>query len=180
MTLVVQDATILIDLALCDCAEAWFSTGIETWTTGWIFPLEISDPIQRRIYADYVASGALKVFHPKEAALGEIEMLKGRLSQGLSRADVSALHLAQTFGARATLATGDRALRKAAERERVPVCGVLRLFDLMVAGGKDKGRGLPARVAARKLHYLLSHPQCHLPKAPCEERIKKWTSGRAI
>jgi len=170
MKVVVHDASILIDLAHSETVDAWFASGIETWTTNLIYPWEIDRPEQRSILAGYVSAGKLRIY---EVAASEIETLRVARS-GLSLPDRSALLLVKQLGASATLATGDRALRKAAERDRVSACGLLGLFDLMIESRNGLPASLPVSVAIAKLERLLQMPGCWLPQERCRERIALW------
>lgn len=170
MKLVVHDASILIDLAHSETVDAWFASGIETWTTNLIFPREIDRPEQRALLAGYVAAGKL---HIHEVSAEEVVQLQA-VRSGLSLPDRSALLLVKQLGDGATLATGDRALRKAAERERIAACGLLGLFDLMIQPRNGLPAALPVSVAIAKLERLLQMPGCWLPADKCRERIAQW------
>lgn len=174
MKVVVHDASILIDLTLCEAVDAWFATGIETWTSDLIYPHEIVRPEQRRQLESYVVAKKLlvrKSTEPVEHLFAQRE----RLGRGLSFADVSALLLTQELGADSVLATGDQLLRSTATREKVKVCGILGLFDQMVEPTAPGLRPtLPRAVAAAKLKLLMEHPECRLPQERCAEKIKQW------
>lgn len=66
------------------------------------------------------------------------------------------------------LITGDRALRKAAEQERVVAHGLLWLIDAMV-----NSKILPGTKAADALKNIIAAGSW-LPKKECEERLKRW------
>ena len=122
MKFVVHDASILIDLALSKTVEAWFATGVETWTTNLIYPYEIGKPEQRALFEAYVAAKKLRIKNLTPSELEEVVRERERLSRGLSLADVSALNLTKSLGADAVLATGDRLLRTTAEKAKVTAC----------------------------------------------------------
>ncbi len=178
MKFVVHDASILIDLALSKTVEAWFATGVETWTTNLIYPAEIAKPEQRALFDAYASAKKLRIgdFTPHE--LENLVRTRARLSMGLSLADVSALSLTKTLGTDAILATGDRLLRKTADREKVKACGILKLFDVMVDGTNEYPAVLPPTVAITKLRGLMLLPECRLPTDRCDERIKAWGKKR--
>jgi len=177
MKIVVHDASILIDLAICDAVEAWFATEVETWTSELIFPREIEDPAQRRRLEAYAGSGKLRVHQATEPAESLVEE-RDRLHRGLSLADTSVLLLTRKLGHDAVLATGDALLRRMAEAEKIKACGILGLFDVMVKPPTGQAAVLPAAVAAAKLQSLLLHPECRLPREICQAKIKGWL-GRA-
>lgn len=111
MKIVVHDASILIDLAICDAVEAWFPTEVETWTSELIFPREIEDPAQRRRLEAYAGSGKLRVHQTTEPAESLVEE-RDRLHRGLSLADPSVLLRTRKLGHDAVLATGNALLRR--------------------------------------------------------------------
>jgi predicted nucleic acid-binding protein len=88
------------------------------------------------------------------------------LYQGPSVNDLFALALAKTLGA--SLLTGDRHLRAAAEQEGVPVHGTLCLLDEMV-----RLAVVPPRLAAQALERMLEHGS-RLPLNECQERLERW------
>lgn len=170
MKVVVHDASILIDLALSETVDAWFASGIETWTTNLIYPHEIDRPDQRVVLDGYVRAGKLliRVVTPEE-----IERLGG-LRSGLTIPDRSAIMLVKELGASAKLATGDKAMRTAAQRENIAACGLLGLFDVMIVPQQGRAAALPIEVAIAKLERLLSLPGCWLPPEKCREKINAW------
>lgn len=83
-----------------------------------------------------------------------------------SRADLFSLALAKAR--EKVLLTGDKRLRKAAVREKVPVHGTLWILDEIV------GRGIITPLeGARALEKMLKKGS-RLPSDECERRIKKW------
>lgn len=179
MKLVVQDASILIDLALSETVEAWFATGIETWTTELIYPREIDRPDQRSLLSAYVSAEQLKVKSFGETELEELHLLKSKIGRGLSLADVSVFALAKQFGSTTVLATGDQTLRKAAERERVSACGILGLMDYMVGSVNGRPPVLPVPVAIEKLRKLQGLPECRIPQNKCKRPAGDLLGGRS-
>ena len=170
MKLVVHDASILIDLALSETVDAWFASGIETWTTNLIFPHEIDRSDQRAVLEGYVQAGKLLI---RAFTAEEVEKL-GKVRSGLTIPDRSAIMLAKELGDGARLATGDKAMRAAALLEKVAACGLLGLFDLMITSQDGRPAALPVEVAIAKLERLLSLPGCWLPPAKCREKIQAW------
>jgi len=170
MKLVVHDASILIDLALSETVDAWFASGIETWTTNLIYPHEIDQPDQRAVLDGYVKAGKLRI---RTVTPEEVERL-GEVRSGLTIPDRSAIMLVKELGDGARLATGDKAMRTAAHREKVAACGLIGLFELMIAPQGGRPAALPAEVAIAKLERLLSLPGCWLPIEKCREKITTW------
>jgi len=99
MKLVVHDASILIDLALSETVDAWFASGIETWTTDLIFPNEIDRLDQRAVLDGYVQAGKLLI---RVVTPDEIVQL-GQVRSGLTIPDRSAIMLVKELGAGASL-----------------------------------------------------------------------------
>ena len=177
MKLVVHDASILIDLALSETVDAWFTGGIETWTTDLIYPREIDRPVQRAELAAYVRAGKLQVRPLTEADIESLRVLQASHQRGLSLGDLSVIMLVKELGPEAVLATGDRALRSVATRDSLKACGLLGLFDLMVKPPHGRAPALPAVVAVAKLRRLMAMPECRLPADKCEARIQQWLKG---
>lgn len=180
MKFVVHDASILIDLALSKTVEAWFASGIETWTTNLIYPAEIVRPDQRQLYDGYASAKKLQIKALTSPEIEELIRFRARLSLGLSLADVSALSLAKSLADGTVLATGDRLLRTMAEREKVKACGILHLFDVMVRGVSNHRAVLPKAVAIEKLRTLMQLPECRLPAEKCEGKIKLWSEDVSL
>ena len=170
MKLVVHDASILIDLALSETVDAWFASGIETWTTNLIYPHEIDRVEQRAELEGYVQAGKLLV---RTVTTEEIALL-GQVRSGLTIPDRSAIMLVKELGNGASLATGDKAMRTAAAREKISACGILGLFDLMITSQDGRLPALPVEVAIAKLERLLALPGCWLPPEKCKEKIQTW------
>jgi len=170
MKLVVHDASILIDLALSETVDAWFASGIETWTTNLIYPPEIDRQDQRAVLDGYVHAGKLLI---RAVTPEEIEQL-GRVRSGLTIPDRSAIMLVKELGDNARLATGDKAMRTVAAREKVGACGLLGLFDMMIVPNEGRPASLPVEVAIAKLERLLALPGCWLPPEKCREKIQTW------
>ena len=83
-----------------------------------------------------------------------------------SRVDLFALVLAKARGG--VLLTGDGHLRKAAEKEKVPVHGTLWILDELV-----QRLIVSPRNAAQALEKMRARGS-RLPRAECELRLKKW------
>ena len=94
-----------------------------------------------------------------------IDTLAGRYPRASLR-DLSSLILARDEGS--VLVTGDKALRKAAEKEGVEVHGVLWVLDRLVSEA-----GLLPVEAARSLRLML-RGGARLPKVEVEKRLREW------
>ena len=118
----------------------------------------------------YVQAGKLLI---RAVTPDEIVQL-GQVRSGLTIPDRSAIMLVKELGAGASLATGDKAMRTAAAREKIVACGLLGLFDLMIASQEGRPAALPVEVAIVKLERLLALPGCWLPPEKCQEKIQAW------
>ncbi len=165
MRLVVQDASVLIDLGTAEMLDAWFDLEIETLTTSLVWR-EVNRRSQKARLKHYAKDERIKIVPVGTEALSEVVKLKLDLPPSLTLNDASVLHLAMTNNA--TLLTGDQNLRKCAESRNIPVHGLLWLLDYLVTQ-----RAITAPVAVRKLE-MLCRLNPRLPKVDCEEMLKKW------
>jgi predicted nucleic acid-binding protein len=165
MKLVVQDASVLIDLAATDLLEAWFSLGIVTLTSSFVWR-EVNRRSQKAKLRPFARNDRIQVVDMSAEVLSEIVRLKLDLPAKLSLNDASVLHLAMKRAA--ILLTGDRNLRTAAESRAVKVCGLPALLDFMV-----QEDALPPATAIRKLE-LICRLNPRLPLQECSTLITKW------
>lgn len=168
MQIIVNDTNILIDLHSIGLLQALCDLPYDVRTVDFVVN-EINDPAQSESIAALVAEGKIKVerFEPEELAeiIEEHSMVPGNLSVP----DCSVCYYAKKHSA--ILLTGDRQLRKYAERNNVSVRGVLFIFDEFIAKGIIVGE-----VAARKLREL-TNVNVRLPKSEVEKRIKMWSNS---
>jgi predicted nucleic acid-binding protein len=167
MRVAVKDANVLIDLVDADLLASWFRLGIETHTTD-LVRHEVADPAQRQVVDRFVSAGLLHVEPLSARQLADVSDTARRLK--LSLADASALALAKEL--RATLLSGDRALRRVAAAEKVDVRGVLWVFDKLVARGE-----LATATAAARLRGLQRKGN-FLPADECAGRLARWEGTR--
>jgi len=158
--IVVQDASVLIDLAVGDCLAAWFSAGIETHTTALVLS-EVEQDVRR-----FVRTRKLQVFQFEEKELLELLVFQSRHSSRLSFEDCSVFYLAEKLDG--ILVTGDKALRNAAAESGREVHGTLWILDVMV----DIKALTPLQAAASLKNMTQMNPR--LPKTECEERLRRW------
>lgn len=168
MKVVVQDASVLIDLAAADLLEAWFSLGIETLTSSFVWR-EVNRRSQKAKLRAFARDQRIQVVNMGTEVLSEIVRLKMDLPAKLSLNDASVLHLA--VERTAVLLTGDRNLRTAAESRAVTVYGLPALMDYMV-----QEEALSASNATTKLE-LLCRLNPRLSKKECEVLITKWRAS---
>lgn len=168
MKLVVQDASMLIDLAAADLLEAWFSLGIETLTSSFVWR-EVNRRSQKVKLRAFARDQRIQVVDMGTEVLSEIVRLKMDLPAKLSLNDASVLHLA--VERTAVLLTGDRNLRTAAESRAVTVYGLPALMDYMV-----QEEALSTATAITKLE-LLCRLNPRLQKRECEPLLAKWRNA---
>lgn len=164
MKIVVQDASVLIDLAVGDCLTAWFSAGIETHTTAPVL-LEVEQDVKQ-----FVRSRLLLVFNFDGEELLELLAFQSQHSTRLSFEDCSIFYLAVKLDA--VLLTGDKALRSAASQNGLEVHGTLWILDLLV----ERKALPPGKAAAALARMVAKNPR--LPKAECEERLRRWKKAK--
>lgn len=166
MKIVIQDASVLIDMADCGLIDAWFGLGFDLRTTSLVFR-EINRKNQKIKLQPYVVNGQLQIESSSGEVIAEIAKLHAALSSRLSIQDVSALHFASKLNS--ILLTGDKLLRQHAKERGIETHGLLWVFDMLVA----RGALLPG-VAADRLAKLLERGISRLPLHECELRIRKW------
>lgn len=164
MKIVVQDASVLIDLAVGDCLTAWFATGIETHTTRPVL-LEVEQDVR-----SFVDARQLRVFDFEGSELLQLLEVQSRQSARLSFEDCSVFYLAEML--EAILLTGDKLLRASAVASNREVHGTLWILDMLV---ERKTLTPSAAVAAL---VRIAEKNTRLPKPECEERLKRWQKTR--
>ncbi|WP_289037702.1 hypothetical protein [uncultured Zobellia sp.] len=166
MTIVVNDANILIDLVKLEILSNFFGLNLRFCTTDLV--LEELHDHQKSALQAYIVSGQLEVHEISEIQL--VDIIQIRLKKpGLSEQDCSAFYQAEKLNA--TLLTSDNTLRKFAKAKKLDVHGHLWVFDQMVAAAT-----LTPTEAAKKLDELCQtvNPKLNLPKKECDLRKKKW------
>lgn len=166
MKIVIQDASVLIDMADCGLLNAWFGLGFDLRTTSLVWR-EVNRKNQKIKLKRYVDEGRFGIEAVGAQALSEIVQLQAALSSRVTIEDVSALFFAGKL--ESILLTGDKRLRQHAEERGIETHGLLWVFDILVT----RGALLPG-VAADRLEKLIVRGTCRLPLHECELRIKKW------
>jgi rRNA maturation endonuclease Nob1 len=164
--IIIQDASVLIDMADCDLFDAWFGLGFDFRTTSLVLR-EVCRKNQKIKLQRYVKNGQLQIEASSGEVLAEIVRLQADLSSRLTIEDVSALYFAERL--QGILLTGDKQLRQHAKQRDIEVHGLLWVFDTLIA----RGALLPG-VAADRLVRLLEKGTSRLPLNECEQRIRKW------
>jgi predicted nucleic acid-binding protein len=164
MKIIVNDASLLFDLIDIDLLGRFFQLPLEMNITDAVRD-EFDEEYFERIES-YLESGRLTLHCFDEEATEKIGQLKKGLSSSLSFPDCTCIFLAQTISA--TLLTGDKALRNAAGRYKIPVHGILWVLDQLI-----KNRLISRRTAHTKLQKLMGTNK-RLPRAECQKRLKLW------
>lgn len=163
MILLVNDASILIDLLKLDLIEKFFELNCIFYITDFVLA-EIQEENVAKLH-QYVQTKKLKkkTFDFKE--LYEIQLLEIK-HKALSIPDCSCLFFAKTLSA--NLLTADGALRKIANQHNITVHGILWILDEMV-----KTNIISSKTACKKLKTLMSI-NLRLPQKECTKRLSKW------
>ena len=168
MKVVVQDASVLIDLVACDLLELWCRLGFDTLTTSLVWR-EVNRKHQKTRLQRIVERGDIRIVPIGAEVLTHIVQLQTELASRISLEDASVLYIASSR--EAILLTSDRVLRRCAEERAIEVHGLLWVFDLLVA----RGRMLPG-VAADRLDQFAGRETSRLPESEWRQRIRKWRS----
>lgn len=164
MKAAVHDANVLIDLLHADLLVISLRLGFEFHVAD-IVAAEMREPDQRKAFESAVADGSLQVDASDGTELEEIIRIKtsdNRISFG----DAASLALAQRLDG--ILLTGDRPLRKLAERHHTETHGILWLLDGLVNAAL-----LAPAAAANALRAMLLRG-ARLPRQECESRLRRW------
>lgn len=167
MRIVIQDASVLIDMADSNLLDAWFSLGFDLRTTSLIYH-EVMRKNQKLKLQRYLDNGQLLIEKATGEVIAEIAVFKTSLSSRLTIQDASALYFATKIEG-SILLTSDRRLREHAEAQGVETHGLLWVLDTLVA----RGALLPG-VAADRLEALMERGTSRQPQHECELRIRRW------
>lgn len=166
MTIVVHDASILIDLVACDLAESWFGLGFTMITTSLVWR-EVNRRHQKARLRTFVDRGGLTVEAVSAETIADILMLYAELPRGVTVEDASVLHLSAKL--KAILLSSDGLLRRCGSELGVEVHGILWVLDTLVLRKLITGD-----TAADRLERLLKDGTSWLPEQECRARLKKW------
>lgn len=164
MIFLVNDANILIDLLKIDLLDTFFLLEFDFQVTDIVFD-EIQEENADNLN-NFIENQLLtKQGFPFEDLM-QIQKIRDE-NPVLSVADCSCLYLAEKLDA--MLLTGDGALRRVAEKQEIPVHGIIWILDEMITNNL-----LTKPDARDKLQQLLVlNPR--LPKHECHKRLKSWT-----
>ena len=166
MTIVVHDASILIDLVTCDLSESWFQLGFATTTTSLVWR-EVNRRRQKQRLRAFVDRGILRIEAASAETMTGILKLRAELPRGVTVEDASVLHLAAKL--KAILLSSDGLVRRCGSELGVEVHGILWVLDTLV-----QRKAITADVAVDRLQKLLQTGTTWLPEEECKRMIKKW------
>jgi len=165
MIIVVNDASILIDLMKINLSDEFFRLPFEMHTTD-IVSAEITDENARK-FLQYINKKKIQIRSFSDKELEEILKIQAE-NPRLSLADCSCFWLCKQLSA--TLLTSDGKLRRSASEKDIPVHGMLWVFDNLISE-----KEISIGEAKNKLRALMDiNPR--LPREECQKRLKKWKS----
>ncbi len=170
MRIAVQDANILIDLELAGLLDLWLQLGIETHTTD-LITQELRDGNHQQAIS-YIQNGKIiETVLSFEDLVEVVRIQEAFQPRGASVKDASVLYL--SIQKKATLLTGDKALRLQAESVHcIEVHGTLWILEKLIEGNL-----IDSAIAASKLEYLIGlkgRKRRFLPEKQSKERISRW------
>lgn len=165
MKIVVNDASILIDLFKIDLSDEFFRLPFEMHTTD-LVSSEITDENAKR-FQRYIENKMIQIRSFSYDEWKKVLEIKTD-NPPLSLADCSCFWLCKQLSA--TLLTSDGKLRRSASEKDIPVHGILWVFDQLISQNE-----ITIRKAEKKLNAIMEvNPR--LPREECRKRLKKWKS----
>lgn len=164
--LVIQDANIIIDLQNAGLLSTWFDLKIPTLTTD-LVELELQQGDQWKSIETHIVEKRIEVIEFSGIELKEIQILNNKYA--VSIPDCSVLYL--TAVRKARLITGDRRLRKVAEKNSIQCHGVLWVIDLLF-----ERNAIDNATATKALEKIISLGS-RLPEKEVQLRFKLWESS---
>lgn len=165
-TIVVNDTNIFIDLISVDLLDEFFSLPIEIHTTDFVIH-ELTDPLQQAKVEPYIINRKLTVKRHSAAEVMEIAEFRNNCDNNVSITDCSVWLYAQKNNY--TLLTGDGKLRKSASKSGVDICGILKVFDMLI----EDYHIISGQHGADRLETLFAINN-RLPSREIESRLNKW------
>jgi predicted nucleic acid-binding protein len=162
MTIAVTDANVFIDLYHIRLLHLLFELKHEIIVTAEV--IEELNETQKDSLAAFIESGQLLVYYFTTDELSSL--MEFHLSPALSFSDHSVLFLAQKIAA--TVLSGDNRLRKECIRQKIPVHGILWIFDTAMTLGL-----ITYTEAIQALESLMTFNK-RLPVNECRNRLIEW------
>ncbi len=165
MIIVVNDASILIDLMKIDLSDEFFRLPFKMHTTDLVSG-EVTDENALR-FQQYIKKKKIQIWSFSDKEFEEVLKIKSD-NPPLSMADCSCFWLCRQLSG--TLLTSDGRLRCSASEKDIPVHGILWVFDNLISE-----KEISIGNAESKLKVLMDiNPR--LPRMECYKRLKKWKS----
>lgn len=165
MRIIVNDTNIFIDMHCIGLLQLMCSLPYEIHTVDFV-AAELIDEDQKKAFEELVVNGKIVVNSFTAEEVMEIVAEHSSVSGNLSIPDCSVCYYAKKHDV--PMITGDRRLRRHAEKLSIEVHGILFLFDDMVANSV-----ISPIDAANKLEELMAL-NSRLPQSAIRERIDKW------
>lgn len=163
MIIVVNDASILIDLMKINLSDEFFRLPFEMHTAD-IVSAEITDENALK-FQRYINKKKIQIWSFSDKEMEEILKIKAK-NPHLSLADCSCFWLCRQLSA--TLLTSDGKLRRSASEKNIPVHGILWVFENLIYE-----KEITIGEADNKLKALMDiNPR--LTREECYKRLKKW------
>lgn len=163
MIIVVNDASILIDLMKIDLSDEFFRLPFKMHTTDLVRGEVIDENALR--FQQYIKKKKIQIWSFSDKEFEEVLKIKSD-NPPLSMADCSCFWLCRQLSA--TLLTSDGRLRRSASEKDIPVHGILWVFDNLMSE-----KEISIGEAESKLKALMEiNPR--LPREECRKRLKKW------
>lgn len=165
MIIVVNDASILIDLLKIDLSDEFFRLPYDMHTTD-LVGAEITDESAKR-FQQYIEKKMINIHSFSDEEWEKVVYIKAE-NPPLSLADCSCFWLCKQLSA--TLLTSDGKLRSSASENGIPVHGIIWVCEQLISQEE-----IPVGEAEKKLKELMEiNPR--LPREECHRCLKKWKS----
>lgn len=168
MEIIVNDTNIFIDLHSCGLLDSFFKLPYKVHTTDLVIS-ELTKGTQHKDVVAFCEQAQLtvKAFSSKEVVRIWEYYNEAKKVCNVSIEDCSVLIYAKMLES-ARLLTGDKTLRKRAEREGINVSGILFVFDELVNHSIISPKDAAARLAE------LYECNIRLPKEEVAKRLEQW------
>lgn len=164
--IVVNDTNIFIDLISVGLLDNFFRLPVGIHTTDFVLN-ELTDESQSAAVRKHIRLKDLTIKRYTGIEVAEIVSFQATCHNNVSIADCSVWLYAKNNGY--MLLTGDAKLRSSAQKSGVTVCGILRVFDMLV----EEFGIISPNIGAERLE-LLYKINNRLPSREIESRIRKW------
>ena len=166
MKIVINDANLLFDMLDCDLVIDFCQLPYQMFVTDAVLG-EFDDETLSG-YKDVLEKDLLRVHRLSVEDVKKVHALQRAHSKALTFPDYSCLFLAKEMSA--ILLTGDKALRRAAQANRLRVHGTLWVMDELL-----KAKIIDHEKAYQKLSFLMQINK-RLPRIESKNRLKAWFS----